>query len=114
MKPQTRIVIVFTVLLFALLLPGCFSHGTLARITDTKGEPFAGTRLAVLHLTGQFASDTDIEYSLPAWLVEKTWNVVDIPISLFWDVLYLPYDVYTIDYGQIFSDDPYSCAGDAK
>lgn len=84
------------------LLSGCFSHGTLARISDPEGEPFAGTRLALWNLAGK--TDSTVEYSVPAWLIIKTWNTVDVPVSLFWDSLFLPHDIYTLDYKSILRE----------
>ena len=94
----------FILLAKAILLSGCFSHGTLARISNPEGEPFAGTRFALLDLAGK--TDSTTEYSVPAWLIIKTWNTVDVPVSLFWDTLFLPHDIYTLDYKSVLPESP--------
>lgn len=49
-------------------------------------SPFAGTQFTVLNLTGQ--ADSNVEYSVPAWVIVKTWNTFGVPVSLLWSTLF--------------------------
>ena len=72
------------------------------KIHEYLASPFAGIQFTVSNLTGQ--ADSNLEYSVPAWVIVKTWNTFGVPVSLLWDTFFSPSDECTIDYGKIFSE----------